>query len=181
MFTDIIFFKVSNDNLLSDRNFSSDLSETPFLIEFKNMLKVFTHLISFETVYFQNVIIMITVNTKHDNGSKVRPFSSRVSEVHCGNNIKTFFSEEPLLFSSIKIILVIVLKEILLNGRFIHTMGIIVILRPEINFIKVLGSFLSKFFLIKTKPLTVCSLGTGPEIFSSTVSRSLHRIFFNLE
>src|SRR6266478_4561322 len=110
MFTYVIFLKISNNDLLSNRNFSSDLSETPFLIKIKNMLKIFAHLISLEAIYLQNVIIMVTVNTKHNNGSKVRLFSSRISEVHCGNNIKSFFSKEPLLFASIKIILVIVLE-----------------------------------------------------------------------
>ena len=69
-----------------------------------------------------------------------------------------------------KELLVVVLEGTLVNTGFGRIVGIVVVLGPELNLVKILGAFTGKDLLVKAEPSTVGSLDTGPQEVTSTVT-----------
>src|SRR5882757_8517765 len=134
------------------------------------MAEVFGYLVSLEPIYFEDVVVVVPVNSEHDDACKVAFLTEGISKINCGDHVKSFSFIKPLVISLRYIVRIVILKKIPINRGARSIMRIVVVLSPEMQLIKVLSTLDGQNVTVETEPLSIDVLRPRPDEFTCAIA-----------
>src|SRR5690606_5237947 len=172
---DVVLFQVLDDDRLSSNDFSSELSESPLLMEFEDAVVVIGYPIRLEPVDVEDVIVVIRINPDDDDRCIVSLLRECKGEVDSSVDVQSSSVEINEAILSLEKRPVVVLERTRVYRRSRTIIRIVIVLSPKLSLVKILCILPCAFTLIEPEPLAVGPSHLGPQILLSPVTSRRNR------
>src|SRR5690606_18494543 len=124
------------DDRLSSNDFSSELSESPLLMEFEDAVVVIGYPIRLEPVDVEDVIVVIRINPDNDDRCIVSLLRECKGEVDSSVDVQSSSVEINEAILSLEKRPVVVLERIRVYRRSRTIIRIVIVLSPKLSLVK---------------------------------------------